>query len=156
VQHDGNALFWCGQVHRHWGRFGAAGLLLADLGASGAPAILLQHRADWTANGNTWGIPGGARDSHESSEQAALREAAEETGVPASATRILGELVDDHGANWTYTTVIAELTQAVELLPQEESQELRWVGVDQVDLLELHPGFAGTWPQLRERVMARR
>lgn len=143
MQHDGNAWVRCGQGHRHWGRFGAAGLLLADRHTSGGPAVLLQNRAAWTANGDTWGLPGGARDSHETSVQAALREAAEETGVQAGAARILGELVDDHGATWAYTTVIAELTRAVELLAQAESQELRWVGVDQVDVLELQPRLRG-------------
>lgn len=153
MQHDGNGWVRCGRGHRHWGRFGAAGLLLADLRPSAEPAILLQHRAEWTANGNTWGLPGGARDSHESSVAAALRETAEETGVPAGAAEILGELVDDHGGSWAYTTVIAELTRSVQLHPQAESQELRWVGLGDVHLLELHPGFAGTWPKLRERLI---
>ena len=32
-------------------------------------------------NGDTWGIPGGARDSHESALEAALRESNEEIGI---------------------------------------------------------------------------
>ena len=152
MQHDGNGWVLCGQGHRHWGRHGAAGLLLADRRSTSEPVVLLQHRADWTANGNTWGLPGGARDSHESTVQAALRETAEETGIPPGAAEILGELVDDHGGGWAYITVIAELTRPVELLPQAESQELRWVELAGVDTLDLHPGFAGTWPELRERL----
>ncbi len=43
--------------------------------------ILMQHRAPWVHNGDTWGIPGGARDSHESAVEAAIREAHEEIGI---------------------------------------------------------------------------
>lgn len=111
--------------------------------------MLLQHRAAWTASGNTWGIPGGARDSHESPAEGALREAHEETGVPAEAVRIGTELRDDHGG-WSYTTVLAELLTAVTLVPQEESAELRWVRVTRVTDLDLHPGFSSAWPTLRD------
>ena len=45
--------------------------------------MLLQHRAPWSHQGGTWGLPGGARDSHETPEQAAVREAHEEAGLPA-------------------------------------------------------------------------
>src|SRR4051812_42191040 len=86
----------CASGHRHWGRFGAAGLLVRagadtadpfDSGnpgtpanaAEGRPLILLQHRALWSHHGGTWGLPGGARDPGETAITAALREAAEET-----------------------------------------------------------------------------
>jgi len=41
---------------RFWGRFGAAGLLVHDL----RRGVLLQHRADWSHFGRTWGRPGGS------------------------------------------------------------------------------------------------
>ena len=50
---------FCSQGHRHWGRAGAAGLLLHRDGAEG-PEVLLQHRASWSHHGGTWGTPGGA------------------------------------------------------------------------------------------------
>jgi 8-oxo-dGTP diphosphatase len=160
VQHDGNGWVQCGQGHRHWGRFGAAGLLLrrtsasepADPEPAGPPEVLLQHRAAWTANGDTWGIPGGARDSHESAVQAALREAGEEAGIGSVAVAAFDELIDDHGGGWSYITVLADLVRPVVLVPQEESEELRWVPVEAVEGLALHPGFAGTWPRLRKRL----
>jgi 8-oxo-dGTP diphosphatase len=31
-----------------------------------------------------------------------------------------------------------------------ESVELRWVAVGEVERLALHPGFAATWPLLRD------
>ena len=67
---DGNGWVVCALGHRHWGRFGAAGLLLTD-----GRRVLLQHRAAWTHEGDTWAVPGGARDSHEDPITAALREA---------------------------------------------------------------------------------
>ena len=72
----------------HWGRHGAAGLLLRAPFPDGSPAVLLQHRAPWSHQGGTWGLPGGARDSHETAEQAAFREAHEEAGLPAEHLRV--------------------------------------------------------------------
>lgn len=151
MQHDGNGWVRCDRDHQHWGRHGAAGLLLVDRRGRDEPVVLLQHRAPWTASGDTWGIPGGARDSHESSTEAALREAGEETGIPSEAVSTGLELLDDHG-RWSYTTVLAELVDAVVLVPQEESSELRWVPVSEVTDLDLHPGFAQTWPALRTQL----
>ena len=152
VQHDGNGWVTCAGGHRHWGRYGAAGLLLIDRRSAGESLVLLQHRADWTAHGNTWGVPGGARDSHESAVEAALREALEETGISASAVRVCDQVVDDHGGGWSYTTVRADLLADVELVAEAESAELRWVAVSRVDALPLHPGFAASWPDLRDRL----
>ena len=60
----------CAHGHAHWGRRGAAGLLVADGGR-----VLLQLRARWAHPGGTWSIPGGARERGETALQAALREA---------------------------------------------------------------------------------
>ncbi len=84
---DGDGWVVCAAGHRHWGRFGAAGLLISD----GRRAIL-QHRAPWTHEGVPWALPGGARDSHEDPTSTALREAAEETGLDPSSVQILGTL----------------------------------------------------------------
>lgn len=151
MEHDGNGWVRCDLGHRHWGRFGAAGLLLVDRRVTGEPVVLLQHRAAWTASGDTWGVPGGARDSHETPAEGALREACEETGIRAAAVAVGEELRDDHG-RWSYTTVLAELIAPVTLVPQEESAELRWVAIAAVTELDLHPGFARTWPVLRGRL----
>lgn len=152
--HDGNGWVVDRQGDRHWGRFGAAGLLVVDRRGEGAPLVLLQHRAAWTADGGTWGIPGGARDSHEDAVAAALREANEETGLPADAVRLLDEpYVDDRGG-WSYTTVLSELVADVTLVVESESEALGWVGIDEVDQRLLHRGFAGSWPVLRARLAA--
>jgi 8-oxo-dGTP diphosphatase len=110
----------------------------------------LQHRAAWSHHGDTWGIPGGARDSHETPEEAALREAVEEAGIAPDLLTVERSWTDDHGG-WTYVTVLAEATTMVPAHARNfESVELRWVAIDEVDRLALHPGFAATWPLLRD------
>ena len=145
---DGDGWQRCALGHRHWGVYGAAGLLLVAPG----PSVLMQHRAFWSHHGDTWGVPGGARGSGESAVETALREAQEETGLDICSVVVLEEFVDDHGA-WSYTTVLA--TAASELpvhALDRESTDVRWVHVDGVLTLPLHPGFAGTWPELRTRL----
>ncbi len=147
---SGDGWITCAGGHRHWGRFGAAGLLLRRSHAAAEPEVLLQLRADWSHHGGTWGLPGGARDASESSLEAALREAAEEAAVEPGSVRAEAGWTEDHGG-WAYTTVIASAIG--DLLPRPvggESVAVRWVGVDDVDRLPLHPGLAGSWPMLRE------
>jgi len=140
-------------VH-YWGRYGAAGLLLRAPRADGTPAVLLQHRAPWSHQGGTWGLPGGARDSHETPEETAVREAHEEAGLTAERLAVRGAVVTAQvfgrrGTAWTYTTVIADAGELLDTVPNRESVEMRWVGEDQVADLPLHPGFAASWQRLR-------
>lgn len=133
---------------RFWGRYGAAGLLVH----SAEGGVLLQHRALWSHHGDTWGLPGGARHENESALDAALREAEEEAGVPASLVRVSFSSVIDLGF-WSYTTVVALAVEQFEpVISDTESIALRWVTVADVDSLPLHPGFAASWPALRDRL----
>lgn len=150
MERDGNGWVECSQGHRHWGKHGAAGLLLHTIDEAGTLLALLQHRADWCHHGGTWGLPGGARDSHESVHEAALREAAEETALDVSAVRTRHEFVDDHG-KWSYTTVYADCDHTLDTTPNEESAELKWVPAQSIASLPLHPGFAETWGQVQLR-----
>ncbi|MFC7673594.1 NUDIX domain-containing protein [Mycolicibacterium sp. GCM10028919] len=137
-----------------WGRHGAAGLLLRAPRPDGRAAVLLQHRAVWSHQGGTWGLPGGARDSHETPEQAAVREANEEAGLlveqlTVRTSVVTSEVPGPGGPAWTYTTVIADAPELLETTPNRESAELRWVAEDDVADLPLHPGFAASWDRLR-------
>lgn len=148
VRDKGDAWVFGPDGAKFWGRYGAAGLLAwhRELG------ILLQHRVEWSHFGGTWGLPGGARKEHEPAVDAALREANEEAGVPADALRILFDSVLDLGF-WSYTTVVAEAVDAFDpVIGDPESAALAWVPVDAVAELPLHPGFAKSWPALRERL----
>lgn len=135
-----------GPQGRYWGRFGAAGLLLAHPDAG----VLLQLRAEWSHLGGTWGIPGGAiHDEHESAVDGALREAEEEAGVPPAVVAVLAQSVLDLGY-WSYTTVLGRARELVEpVIGDAESVSLRWVPFADVARLPLHPGVEAGWPRWR-------
>ena len=146
---DGDGWIQCACGNKHWGLNGAAGILLVR-----GTQILLQHRAPWVHNGDTWGIPGGARDSHESVLEAAMREAKEETGIDPVHLTPIQTFSDDHGS-WRYDTVIAYAND--ELVAHElndESHEVRWVEIEKVEELTLHPSFEKSWPTLKGLVQA--
>ena len=141
---DGDGWVECACGNKHWGLNGAAGIMILR-----GHEILLQHRAPWVHNGDTWGIPGGARDSHETTIEGAFREAIEETGIDTDLLTPLHTFTDDHG-DWKYETVIARA--AAGLVAHEvndESHEVRWVDIEKVDELPLHPSFAKSWPELK-------
>ncbi|HEY7051531.1 MAG TPA: NUDIX hydrolase [Mycobacterium sp.] len=144
VRSDTGAMFW--------GRHGAAGLLLRAPLPDGTTGVLLQHRAVWSHQGGTWALPGGARDSHETAEETAVREAREETGLVANhvTVRVAVITAEASGSHWTYTTVVADAPHPLDTVPNRESVELRWVGEDEVAGLPLHPGFAASWHRLLE------
>lgn len=130
---------------RYWGRFGAAGLLAYDPGCG----ILLQHRVSWSHHGGTWALPGGARHEGESAMSAALRESAEEAGVPPKSVRPRSISILDLEI-WSYATVIADVTAPfTPVISDEESNELAWVAPAEVERLPLHPAFADAWQRLR-------
>jgi 8-oxo-dGTP pyrophosphatase MutT (NUDIX family) len=157
---DGDGWTRCDQGHRHWGRFGAAGLLVyasdpAPDNAAGRTRVLLVRRPRWHHHGGSWGSPGGARDSHESDVAAAFREIAEECGILPDAVRVRGVLRGDHGG-WSYQTVIAEADEPLPVRPaRPEIAAAEWIAVDEVDELPLHPGFREQWPALRDALVPR-
>ncbi|GAA3000248.1 NUDIX domain-containing protein [Streptosporangium longisporum] len=145
---DGDGWARCDRGHRHWGVHGASGLLAVHHDGTGTPHILMQKRAYWSHHGGTWGLPGGARDSHESGVEAALREASEEVVMDRTGLRVQGVYLDDHGG-WSFETVIAEASGLLPVTPaNSESIDLRWLPAEKVTTRNLHPGFAETWPQV--------
>ncbi|MES2172270.1 MAG: NUDIX domain-containing protein [Actinomycetota bacterium] len=145
IRDPGDAWVFGPNGEKFWGRFGASGLLVwhRELG------VLLQHRIGWSHFGGTWALPGGARKQGESAVDAAMREAEEEATVPRDKLRVIETSVLDLGY-WSYTTVVAEALEAFEpVIADHESADLRWVPVHEVADMPLHPGFAASWPDLR-------
>ena len=145
---DGDGWVNCKCGFKHWGLNGAAGLLLYR-----ANEILLQHRAPWVHNGDTWGIPGGARDSHESALEAALRESNEEIGVDAQHVMARFTHLDDHG-DWSYETIVAELEPAGMVFENNhETIDLRWFSIERLSAVNLHPSFERSWPAISAQLL---
>lgn len=94
-------------------------------------------------------------DRHETPETAALREAAEECGVPPGSVSVTEVIADDHGG-WAYHTVMASAAQPFGVYPaSSETSAVRWMPAADVASLRLHPGFAAMWPQLRREIDVR-
>jgi 8-oxo-dGTP pyrophosphatase MutT (NUDIX family) len=140
----------CALGHRHWGRAGAAGLLVHREGEAG-PEVLLQHRAWWSHHGGTWGTPGGALHDGEPADEGALREVHEELGLTADDLVLGDRSVDDHGG-WSYTTVLARPARPIDaaaLRLDGESDGVAWLSLAALDEVDLHPGLAASLSRLR-------
>jgi 8-oxo-dGTP pyrophosphatase MutT (NUDIX family) len=140
---------FCAQGHRHWGRAGAAGLLLHRDGGEGAE-VLLQHRASWSHHGGTWGTPGGALHEGEAPHVGALREVREELGLRPDAVVLGARSVDDHGG-WAYTTVLARPAWRIDVADLRldgESDGVAWLPLAGLDQVDLHPGLAASLTRL--------
>ena len=140
----------CVQGHRHWGRAGAAGLLLHRDGEQG-PEVLLQHRAQWSHHGGTWGTPGGALHEGEAAHVGALREVREELGLSPDDVLLGAVSVDDHGG-WSYTTVLARPVRPIDIADLRldgESDGAAWLPLVGLGRVDLHPGLAASLSRLR-------
>lgn len=145
---DGDGWIECRCGLKHWGRHGAAGLLLFR-----GEEVLLQHRAPWVHNGDTWGIPGGARDSHETAQEAAFRESFEETGINSDGITTVFSHLDDH-VDWRYETIVAKVSgETGEFQKNHETVDLRWFNFSEVGSTVLHPSFSKSWPTLHKLLL---
>lgn len=126
-----------------WGPLGAAGILFHHPDTN---TYLLGHRSPAVHHGNTWGIPGGAKDPGESDYQAALREAEEEFGhVPQH--KVVNEHISQPDPDWAYHTFVAHVPQQFdpEYHGDWETDDHGWFTPEQISQLNLHPGFAASW-----------
>lgn len=144
---DSTGFVQCRCGNRHWGLFGAAGLLLTRPGSG---EVFLQLRAPWVHIPNTWGTPGGARDSHESPVAAALREAHEENAIDAAGVQVVDVLRTVDHDDWCYDLVLGLLRDGEPHLVSHESTAAGWFAPDVVPGLDLHPGLARAWPRTRD------
>jgi 8-oxo-dGTP pyrophosphatase MutT (NUDIX family) len=145
---DGDGWANCDVGHRHWGRHGAAGLLLYHQDTE--PYVLLQKRSRVSIGGGTWGLLGGARHSHESPVEAALREASEESTLDPSIVHVHW-LDGEHHGGWSYETLIGSVPERVDVRPRSfESAQVAWVPASELESKKLFPAFADAWSRLRE------
>ncbi|WP_300047458.1 NUDIX domain-containing protein [Trueperella sp.] len=167
MRRSGDSFVECRCGQRHWGLFGAAGIMAwrpgaprNDAGRAGTPSgreasgepgtegeVLMQLRVDWSHHGGTWGVPGGAIDVGESPWEGALREFFEETGIrelePPSGRHVLAH------PDWSYTTFVAKIADpGADVVANPESAALRWVKVSQLADLNLIAPFRQALPEL--------
>ena len=96
--------------------------------------ILFEKRSD---NG-MWCVPGGAIELGETLEQALKREVKEETGLDISNPKLFDVVAGVHMIypnkdEVYYTDVVYEINEySGELKHDEESTELRWLGIDEL------------------------
>ncbi len=82
----------------------------------------------------------------------ALREAAEEVGVPTSPAELVGQYVFRPSVEWSYTTVVVRVDEPFGAPMNFETEAVEWVLPAEVERRALHPGFAGAWPHVRQIV----
>jgi ADP-ribose pyrophosphatase YjhB (NUDIX family) len=123
--------------------------------------ILLQRRSD----SGSWALPGGAMDIGETFAQSVIREVKEETGFDVRIERIIG-IYSDPGHVFAYDD--GEVRQEFnicltctivggELAVSSESTDVRFVALDEMADLTMHPSirkriddyFQGGVPRLR-------
>lgn len=132
-----------------WGLYGAAGVLFRHR-ADDVTTYFVALRSQWTHQGGTWAIPGGALDSDEEPLTGALREFFEEIGRIPAQYEVAETHVDDHGG-WSYTTLVVDVPERFDL-PESlhwETADVRWVTTDELAQLELFPAFRATLRKLQ-------
>ena len=129
--------FRCQQGHLHWGEHGAAGLFI--ICRKGDETFVLLTQRAGTMESGTWGIPGGAIEPGEHPYDAALRESTEELGeLPL--LNYHGTFINDHN-DWAYHTILVQALDTFMVDLNWEASEARWVPVDKIRDLNLHPGM---------------
>ena len=156
VHQPGDGWVMCDCGRKHWGHNGAAGVLLArrDDATGLVTHVVMQHRALWSAEGGTWGIPGGAISDGETAIEGALRESFEEANITSQDIDVVGAYCESHG-NWRYTTVFAFEKPGHCVNPcahDDESMEIKWVPIDDVPKLKLLTAMRTDWPSFRTRL----
>lgn len=156
VHQPGDGWIDCACGRKHWGINGASGILLARRDATSGEVthVVMQHRAAWSAEGGTWGIPGGATADGESPIEGALRESYEEANITPEDIEVVGSYREDHGP-WSYTTVFAFEKPGHEVEPRandDESMEIEWVPIDEVPNRRLLTAMRTDWPNFAARL----
>ena len=157
VRQPGDGWVDCACGRKHWGLNGASGVLLARRDEAGEVThVVMQHRAAWSAEGGTWGIPGGATADGESTIEGALRESFEEANVTPEDIEVVGAYREEHGP-WAYTTVFAFEKPGHTVHPRandDESMEIEWVPIDEVPNRRLLTAMRTDWPRFEARLRA--
>jgi ADP-ribose pyrophosphatase YjhB (NUDIX family) len=109
--------------------------------------ILLIRRSD----NDNWALPGGGIEIGESLTQAAVREVKEETGIDCQITGLVGIYTDpkhiilytsNGEARQEFSIVLTGQRVGGDLMPSEESSEVRWIGRTSVGRYRMNASMA--------------
>lgn len=107
--------------------------------------LLLIHKTD----NDLWALPGGGHDIGEAIADTVVREVREETGIDVAPTGILGiysdprhvMAYDDGEVRQQFSILFETRTLGGELRTSSESKEVRWVPLEEVATLDMHPSM---------------
>ena len=122
---------------RYWGRLGG-GILFTD----GEKILLLKRDGNSDYAGH-WGIPGGRAKEGEAPLDTARRETKEECGSVEG--QRFGHFDDKDGAHHFHTYLFA-IAKPFDVELSKEHNDSKWVALDKVEDMKLHPKFKEAWP----------
>lgn len=95
-------------------------------------------------------IIGGFMEADEAPEDAAIREAKEETGLDVKITRLLGIYVDRYGEDGDYTLNMHYIAEVLggEMQAMDDIVDLEWIPIEDVPM----EGFQNTQDALRDLI----
>lgn len=140
----------CEQGRRHWGTYGAAGIIPYTVYKSEV-WLLFGKRSGMVHNSGTWGGFGGALHKDEDTWAGAVRELTEEIRNIEPVTwddRLEWECPD---CGWKYTTFLAYVPPSgptAYVRDTWETTDIEWLLAEDAENYELHPRFAEQWPEL--------
>ena len=110
--------------------------------------VLLGRRANDPFKG-AYDIIGGFMEADELPQDAAVREAKEETGLDVKITSMLGTYIDRYGDDGDYTLNLHYIGEVIggEMKAMDDIAALEWVSIDE---LPLDSGFQNTKDGLRD------
>ncbi|WBB70590.1 NUDIX domain-containing protein [Micromonospora sp. WMMD812] len=105
--------------------------------------VLLIHRTD----NDLWSLPGGGQEIGETVAQTAVRETREETGIDVRVIGLVGVYSDpahvveysDGEVRQQFSLCFRAAPRGGTLTPSDESADVRWVPLDQIGDLDIHP-----------------
>jgi 8-oxo-dGTP diphosphatase len=149
VRRSGDGFITLADGSHRWGRYGAAGILARHTDEHGETHYFLAKRSLHTHLGGTWAIPGGALDDGEEPLEGAMREFAEEIGIPLDLYDLAHVHQDDHGG-WSYWTLVVDVPNRFDppAILTWETAEAKWVPASELTTLELFGAFRETLHRL--------
>lgn len=121
-------------------RHRGAGILYTD----GKEILLLFRSAEASAHPNTWAPTGGRIEKGEDVLEAAKRESREEIGT------LQGKQIAKF--NDAFIMFIFKVTKPFDVRLNKEHTKYKWVKLDEVEGLKLHPNFKKEWPNYRQAI----